>query len=63
MDVVFNQTVISQTRDLRPKPVFGLVVGVPEPSVDMGMLIVSPPPPPQSLHPYHHKTVIILCKS
>ena len=35
----------------RPKTrqsVFGLVVGVPEPSVDMGMLIVQPPP---TLHP------------
>ena len=26
------------------KPVFGLVVGVPEPSVDMGTLIVRPTP-------------------
>ena len=26
-------------------PVFGLVMGVPEPSVDMGTEIVQPPPP------------------
>ena len=34
------------------QPVFGLMVGVPEPSVDMGTLIVSPyplPPPPPPL--------------
>ena len=39
----------------RPKtrePVIGLVVGMPEPSVDMGMLIIlSPPHPPHLVEP------------
>ena len=30
------------------KPVFGLVVGIREPSVDMDTVIVSPPPPPHT---------------
>ena len=32
-------------RDYTGELVFGLVVGMPEPSVDMDMLIVLPPPP------------------
>ena len=39
--------------DPRPEtggPIFGLVSGMPEPSGDIGMLIVRTPPPPQ-YHP------------
>ena len=35
-------------------PLFGLVVGMPEPSVDMGMLNVLSPPPP-----HHHMQFIM----
>ena len=45
-------------RPLTGEPVLGLVVGVPEPSVDMGTLIVSSPLPPLLIFNYFKNKLI-----